>query len=346
MIPVIDASALDGGSSTARRALCDAIGEACRGIGFFYVTGHGVPEALIAATYEQSARFHALPDDEKHRYHIAKSRNHRGYVPPGEEDYGDEPGQGRKESFDLAADLPADDPDFVAGYRFLGPNVWPDLPGFRETVGGYYAAVMALGCRLLPAFALALGLPEDAFAPMFTKPTSNLRLLRYPAPNPGVRTDRLRLGIGSHTDSECFTILHQTKPGLQVMSVDGRWIDLTPLPGSFVVNVGDTLETWTNGLFTSGPHRVVGIDEERYSLPLFFAADFDAWVEPLPPFVTAERPPRYPGFRSGEHILSEYILSEYAKGFRYLRALQRDGVIRLATPPGEASVYMREPAPA
>ena len=200
---------------------------------------------------------------------------------------------------------------------------------------------MALGCRLLPAFALALGLPEDAFAPMFTKPTSNLRLLHYPAPEPGVRTDRLRLGIGSHTDSECFTILHQTKPGLQVMSVDGRWIDVTPLPGSFVVNVGDTLETWTNGLFTSGPHRVVGIDEERYSLPLFFAADFDAWVEPLPPFVTAERPPRYPGFRSGEHILSEY-----AKGFRYLRALHRDGVIRLATPPGEASVYMREPAPA
>ena len=247
MIPVVDAGALVGGESAARRALCDAIGEACRGTGFFYVTGHGVPESLIAATYEQAARFHALPDDEKHRYHIAKSRNHRGYVPPGEEDYGDEPGAGRKESFDLAADLPADDPDFVAGYRFLGPNVWPNLSGFREIVAGYYEAVMALGRGLLPAFALALGLPEDAFAPMFTKPTSNLRLLHYPAPEPGHRSDRLRLGIGSHTDSECFTILHQTKPGLQVMSVDGRWIDVTPLPGSFVVNVGDTLETWTNG---------------------------------------------------------------------------------------------------
>ncbi len=125
------------------------------------------------------------------------------------------------------------------------------------------------------------------------------------------------------------------------MSVDGEWIDVRPVPGSFVVNVGDTLETWTNGLFTSGPHRVVGIDEERYSLPLFFAANFDAWVEPLAPFVTPERPARYRGFRSGEHILSEY-----AKGFRYLRELHESGVIRLATPPGETSRYMRAPAPA
>ena len=219
--------------------------------------------------------------------------------------------------------------------------MWPDLPGFRETVGGYYEAVMALGRRLLRAFALALDLPEDAFAPMFTKPTSNLRLLHYPASDAGGSSGRVRLGIGSHTDSECFTVLHQAKPGLQVMSVDGRWIDVPPVPGSFVVNVGDTLETWTNGLFVSGPHRVVGIDEERYSLPLFFAADFDTWVEPLAPFVTPERPCRYRGFRSGEHILSEY-----AKGFRYLRELHRKGVIRLATPPSEASRYMRTPAPA
>ena len=342
MIPVINAGAVGAGEGAARRALCDAIGEACRTTGFFYVTGHGVPEALIAATYAQAARFHALPDDEKQRYHIAKSRNHRGYVPPGEEDYGTEPGVGRKESFDLAADLPADDPDFIAGYRFLGPNVWPDLPGFRETVSGYYAAVMAFGQRLLGAFALALDLPEDAFAAMFTKPTSNLRLLHYPAPEAGRPSDRTRLGIGSHTDSECFTILHQARPGLQVMSVEGRrWIDVPPVPGSFVVNVGDTLETWTNGLFTSGPHRVVGIDEERYSLPLFFAADFDAWVEPLPAFVTPDRPRRYGGFRSGEHILSEY-----AKGFRYLRELHRTGVITLAAPPGAASRNVRAPATA
>ncbi len=336
MIPVIDLGALRAGENAGRRALCDEIGEACRTIGFFYVTNHDVPEELIAATYACAARFHGLPDAEKRRYHIAKSRNHRGYVPPGEEDYGAEPGVGRKESFDLAADLPADDPDFVAGYRFLGPNVWPDLPGFRETVGGYYDAVMTLGRRLLGALALALGLPEDTFAPMFRKPTSNLRLLHYPAPESGATADSLRLGIGSHTDSECFTILHQTKPGLQVMTVDDRWIDVTPKPGSFVVNVGDTLETWTNGLFKSGPHRVVQIDEERYSLPLFFAADFDAWVEPLPAFVTPDNPLRYPGFRSGAHILSEY-----AKGFRYLRDLHRRGVIALATQPEDESRYMR-----
>ena len=122
MIPVIDAGALDDGESAARRALCDAIGEACRGTGFFYVTGHGVPETLIAATYEQAARFHSLPDAEKRRYHIANSRNHRGYVPPGEEDYGDEPGVGRKASFDLAADLSADDRAIASSAPTCGPT--------------------------------------------------------------------------------------------------------------------------------------------------------------------------------------------------------------------------------
>jgi isopenicillin N synthase-like dioxygenase len=336
VIPVIDVGALRGPDGAAEQEVCDQISEACRTIGFFYVANHGVPEALIEATYQQAANFHALPRAEKQRYHIAKSRNHRGYVPPGEEDYGSEPGVGLKESFDLAADLPTDDPDFAAGYRFLGPNVWPDLPDFHNTVDAYYNAVVGLGHVLLGGLTRALGLPEGTLAPLFTKPTSNLRLLHYPAPAAGRDGDALRLGIGSHTDSECFTILHQTKPGLQVMTVDDRWIDVTPKKGTFVVNAGDTLETLTNGHFKSGPHRVIQIDEERYSLPLFFGANFDALIEPLPTFVTQDNPRRYDGFRSGEHILSEY-----AKGFRYLRDLHRHGIISLRTAPNEKSRYVR-----
>ena len=341
MIPVIDIGALRGGDEDARRAVCDQIGEACRTVGFFYAANHGVSESLIAATYEQAACFHTLPLEQKQRYHIAKSRNHRGYVPPGEEDYGSEPGVGLKESFDLAADLPADDPDFVAGYRFLGPNVWPDLPAFRPTVGAYYDAVVALGRVLLRALCDALDLSEDALAPMFTKPTSNLRLLRYPAPTPMYGSDELRLGIGSHTDSECFTILHQTKPGLQVMTIDDHWVDVAPKPGTFVINVGDTLEALSNGLFKSGPHRVVQIDEERYSLVLFFAANFDAEIQPLAPFVTAERPARYERFRSGENILAGY-----AKGFRYLQELDKAGVISLQTRPTDDKRFFRAGKPA
>ena len=103
-LAIIDISPLRNGGDT--QSVARQIGEACRSIGFFYATGHGVDERLIERVYHQAAAFHALPQVEKERYHIALSRNHRGYVPPGEEDYGSEPGTGLKESFDLAADLP------------------------------------------------------------------------------------------------------------------------------------------------------------------------------------------------------------------------------------------------
>ncbi len=332
MIPAIDIGPLRAGDAAGARRVAGEVGAACRGVGFFYAQNHGVPDPVIAGAYEAAARFHALPAGDKARYHIARSRNHRGYVPPGEEDYGTEPGIGRKEAFDLAADLSPDDPDYVRGYRFLGPNVWPDVPGFRRAVSTYYDAVIALGRDLFRGFALALDLPEDSFDAFIQKPTANLRLLHYPATADGAGG----LGIGSHTDSECFTMLHQTKPGLQVMDVGDRWIDVPPRPDLFVVNVGDTLETWTNGVFKSGPHRVVEIAEERFSLPLFFGADFDARIEPLAPFVTPARPRAYAGFVSGAHKLSEY-----AKGFRYLQELHRRGAIALETDPAEPMRYMR-----
>lgn len=337
-VPIIDVGPLSGSHAAAKEQTVAEMSHACREIGFFYAANHGVSEELIARVYRQAARFHALPEGEKLRHHIARSRNHRGYVPPGEEDYGSEPGVGLKEAFDLAADLPADDPDYVRGYRYLGPNVWPDLPDFKEDVGTYYDDVMALGRTLLHGLALALGLDEAHFDRYFVKPTSNLRLLHYPA-NPTLG-DGISLGIGSHTDSEAFTILHQTKPGLQVMDADDWWVDVPPANGSFVINIGDTMEVWTNGLFKSSPHRVLDIAEERYSLPLFFAPDFDTRIEPLAQFVTPERPRRYPGFISGEHILSEY-----AKGFRYLQDLHRRGVISLVTDPAEDSRFVRAERP-
>ena len=145
------------------------------------------------------------------------------------------------------------------------------------------------------------------------------------------------LGIGSHTDSEFFTILHQTRPGLQVMNSQGDWFDVAPLDGTFVVNTGDILETWSNGHFKSSPHRVLNVAAERYSLPLFFAPDFDVEVAPLKNFVTPPHPSVYPPLISGKHILSEY-----AKGFKYLRARHRSGELTLSTNPDEASKFARE----
>jgi len=155
-LPTISVSALYGGDPKKRRAVADEIGEAARDIGFFRICDHGIPPELIEATYQAGRTFFAQADARKRRYYIANSTNHRGYVPFTEKgDYPDEVNR-NYEAFDLGLDLPADDPDYLSGNRLLGPNVWPDLPGFKSIVGGYYTRISALGRLMCGALELNL----------------------------------------------------------------------------------------------------------------------------------------------------------------------------------------------
>jgi hypothetical protein len=187
-------------------------------------------------------------------------------------------------------------------------------------VSGYYDAVFELGRTLLRGFALGLDLPETFFDRFVTAPPSQLRMLHYP-PNPA---PEVTVGIGAHTDYECFTILLPTAPGLEVMNGAGEWIDAPPRSGAFVVNIGDTLEMWTNGALTATSHRVRKLAEERFSFPLFFACDYAVEVAPLPQFVGPERPSRYPAVKAGEHLYAQTVQS-----FTYLKERLARGELSL-----------------
>jgi isopenicillin N synthase-like dioxygenase len=314
-LPVVDVAGLYASERALRQRAADELGRACREAGFFYLTGHRVATALSEALLSQAQAFFSLPSEDKLAYYIGKSSNHRGYVPPGEEVfYGGAKDQ--KESFDLCFELAND----TRQNPFAGPNVWPSLPGFREAVAAYYDAVFELGRLLLRGFALALGLEEDRFDRHVTAPPSQLRLLHYPARAPADVT----VGIGAHTDYECFTILLPTAPGLEVMNGAGQWIDAPPRPGSFVVNIGDMLETWTNGELTATSHRVRKVSEERYSFPLFFSCDYEVEVAPLPHFIGPERPARYPAIKAGEHLYAQTLQS-----FTYLKQRLARGELSL-----------------
>jgi isopenicillin N synthase-like dioxygenase len=278
-----------------------AIGDAARNVGFFQITGHGIAPALISRLRAATERFFAQPIEEKMRSYIGRSSNHRGYVPEGEEGFGDGIVD-RKEAYDLALDLAAD--QAPEGHPMLGPNQWPDLPGFRDDIMAYYAAAFTVGRRLLRGFARALGLDADFFDSYVTRPPSQLRLIHYPfdAAATDVR------GIGAHTDYECFTLLLPTAPGLEVMNRKGEWVDAPPTPGALVVNIGDMLEYWTNGAFVATSHRVRKVAEERYSFPLFFAVDYDTCIAPL-----NGEPVREP------LIAGEHLFAQTAQTFRYLK---------------------------
>jgi 2OG-Fe(II) oxygenase superfamily len=147
------------------------------------------------------------------------------------------------------------------------------------------------------------------------------RLIDIEPPGPFPDAGRMRweagalieVGIGAHTDYECFTLLKPTAPGLEVLNGAGDWIDVPPVPDTFVVNIGDMLELWINGAYVATSHRVRKVKEERYSFPLFFNVDYHTEVKPLPQFASRDGRQR-PTLCAGEHLFAQT-----AQTFAYLR---------------------------
>jgi len=308
-IPVIDIAALGGADPAAEAAAVEALRRAAGEVGFLHVTGHGIAPAVTARLRAAAAAFFAQPEPTKMASYIGRSTNHRGYVPEGEEVFATGK-RDRKEAFDLALDLPAD--EVPAGHPMLGPNQWPDLPGFREDIMAYYAAAFAVGRRLLRGFAQALGRPADSFDHLVGTPPSQLRLVHYPYDAEAADAP----GIGAHTDYECFTLLLATGPGLEVMNAAGEWVDVPPVPGGLIVNIGDMMEFWSGSAFVATSHRVRKVAEERYSFPLFFALDYDVELMPLGRNAAP--------IRTGEHLYAQTVQT-----FRYLKDRAERGEIAL-----------------
>jgi isopenicillin N synthase-like dioxygenase len=320
-LPVIDISRLYSGDIEDRRKVAAEIGAASRDSGFFYIKGHPISRDMRERLLKATIAFFNRPLEEKMSFYIGKSTNHSGYVPQGEESfYSQKPD--RKEAFDISLDVPADDPEVLAGKTpFLGPVMWPDNKEFRETASAYYQEVSALARKMFAAFALALDLEESFFETKLNRPASQLRLIHYPF-DPDAPADQP--GIGAHTDYECFTILLPTAPGLEVMNGHGEWIDAPPIEDAFVINIGDMLEIFSNSTFTATSHRVRKVGEERYSFPYFASCDYHTVVQPLPQFVSAEHPAKFQPLVAGDHLLAQT-----AQTFAYMKKRIAEGTFKL-----------------
>lgn len=319
-LPVIDLSGLFTNDPSARGKVAAELGEAARTSGFFYITGHGIPQSQIDALLEASKAFHTSPRSFKMKYWSGFTTHHRGYV-PFEENGADFPKKiNFNEAWDMSYEAPADHPDYLAKWRMTGPNIWPDIPGWKDVVSGYYDAIFALGLTLLDTLALELEVDPAELRQHITNPTSQLRLLHYIEND--MPASKEMVGIGAHSDFECFTILLQGGPGLQVMNADDVWIEAPPIPGTFIVNIGDVFETWSGGQFKSTQHRVVNTGRERYSAPLFFGLDYHTVVEPLKKFRTPETVAKYPPMKAGEHLMRMSI-----SAFRYMHEAYAHGVL-------------------
>ena len=306
-IPVIDFAAMQGNDLAAKRKVAAQLREAATKIGFFYIKNHGVPAGVIQALFDAGPEFFALPLEEKMKTHVKLSTNNSGYTPMLEENVNPAAKGDLHEAYDMAAELDPDDPALATGKGLYGVNIWPEnMPGFRAAMLDYHTHVLALGRRLFQAFALALDLPEGYFDPMITQPTRAQRIVYYPSQD-GV-IDENQIGIGAHSDYECFTILAQHEvPALQVLNTAGEWIAAPPIPGTFVVNIGDQMARWSNDLFASTIHRAINTTwRARYSIPFFLGSNYDTLIDALPGCVTPERPRKYEPVIAGDYVQSRF----------------------------------------
>ncbi len=287
-IPVIDLAISRAPDAGARLAIAQEVHRACRETWFFYVADHGVPADLVAAQFDAAKRFFDLPLPAKMALNMKASPSTAGYEPMGaqqldsQDDSTPASPPDFKESYYCAMDLPDDHPWSRKRIRGYGHNQWPDLPGFRAQMLAYRSAVQQLGDRILSYLALSLDLESDWFEPCYDMPSGLLRMIKYP-PQPQASAFN-QIGAGAHTDWGGVTVLAQDcAGGLEVQNIAGEWIDATPIPGTFVINLGDLMSRWTNGVYRSNMHRVKNnvSGKDRYSLPYFHSPRPDAIISPI-----------------------------------------------------------------
>jgi isopenicillin N synthase-like dioxygenase len=288
-------------------------GDACEEWGFLALAGHGIDQGLMHQAAQVGKEFFDLPTAEKLRCGNAGGRGYYAMEAKSlARTLGDATAPGDlRESFRTGVEAVPGDPytDAPDAAGHFAPNLWPQRPTrMRQVLESYFDACSRLTGDLMQLCARALDLPETWFDDKIDRSTSNVVAQHYPAldraPVPG------QIRNGAHTDFGTLTLLMaEDRPGgLQVMSLDGAWRDVRPIPGTYIVNLGDMMAQWTNDRWRSTLHRVVnppldaGAASRRLSVVFFHTPNYDALIECIPSCTDAAHPPKYAPILSGEHI--------------------------------------------
>ncbi len=251
---------------------------AAEGIGFVTVDNTALSAARVKFVLAAYAAFFDLPEGEKRAVDMAATGANRGWGAPKSERVDPAANPDYKQVFDCGFELPNNDPR--ATLPVYAPNRWPNLPGFRDVIQAYYADALGVAMTLLRGIAVAIGEDAGYFDDKFDTPMALLRGNYYPErPDWAGAKD---FGIAAHTDYGCLTLLASDGvPGLEVWSRGGEWVPVVAEPGVFVINFGEMLEMWTGGRVKATLHRVIGSQDARISVPMFFNPNYDANVAPI-----------------------------------------------------------------
>jgi isopenicillin N synthase-like dioxygenase len=326
-VPVVDISPWFSGNELMRGTVAREFGTACREWGFLIIKGHNIAPSLKEAIRNVTYSFFDLTIEEKMRYSAAGRAGARGYHRMESRSLARTLGVAKapgdlRETFYMGMEPNSNDPytDAPAAQSHFAANIWPAQPAEMQSIWEqYFAACNALAVDLFRICASALNLPENWFDKRINRPISTIAAQHYPKlarlPEPG------QIRSGAHTDFGTLTLLMtEDRPGgLQVMGADNEWHDVKPLPGAYIVNLGDMMAQWTNDQWRSTLHRVVnppldaGDAARRLSIVFFHSPNYDTLIECIPSCTDSAHPPHYLPVQAGAHLIQKHRQADSVK---------------------------------
>jgi isopenicillin N synthase-like dioxygenase len=301
-IPVVDLQQFIHGDNEAKQAFVEALGRAFEETGFVSVKNHGVPQEIIDQFYNLVEQFFSLSNDVKRSYEKTEYAGQRGYT-----SFGREHAKG--------SDAPDLKEFWQIGQKVEGENLskadYPDnievaeLPDFHHLGFQLYKSFENSGRELLRAIGIHLSIGENYFDKHIHNGNSILRAIHYP---PIVNEPKSAIRAEAHEDINLITLLvGASAEGLQLLSKQNEWLDITAPEGCIVVNVGDMLQRLTNNKLRSTTHRVVNPPREkwhthRYSIPFFLHPRSEMRLDCLPSCVSDSTPKAYENSSAGEYL--------------------------------------------
>lgn len=283
-IPTVSYEDFVAGGEAAERFV-DVLGRGLERFGFVFVGDHGVDVELLRRTYALAEQLFALPNATKRRYETPDDGRQRGYTSFGVEHARDQTVADLKEFWHVGRRLPLDHPLTIR--KEIPRNCYAEeIPGFSETSQALFDALDRFALRLLGAIERYLGLPDGTFEALTRDGNSVLRIIHYPPLPDDTPAGAVR--AAQHEDINLITVLPaSTEPGLQLMTRDGQWLDVSPPPDAMVCDTGDMMQLFTNGRLPATTHRVTNPPQDprqsRYSMPLFCHPHPDAILHPAGP---------------------------------------------------------------
>jgi len=301
-IPVVDLAAFVRGTPEQKANFIQSLGNAYETVGFVAVKNHGIPDALITAQYQHVQQFFSLPLEKKLHYEIAGLAGQRGYTSFGREHAKGSEAPDLKEFFQYGQTV--EDGDLIKE-SYPENVIVAEIPVFNDTIFNAYRYFETAGAALLSAIASYLGLTENYFTPHIHNGNSILRCIHYP---PIISEPKSAIRADQHEDINLITLLvGASADGLQILSKQGEWLNVTSLPDQIVVNVGDMLQRLTNNKLCSTTHRVVNPSRDkwhtsRFSMPFFLHPRSEMSLACLDSCIDEAHPKAYEDITAGDYL--------------------------------------------